>query len=275
MKRIIRVFARKTSMTPTDEMAFYDVPGLFVPDHDEVHVVVVFTWDIERGQFLRDAWESVTDKPVRIGGPAFDDPCLGDFVPGLYLKPGVTVTSRGCINNCAFCFVPKREGKLREIKDFAPGNIIQDNNFLACSHKHRARVYEMLKGQRQIDFRGGLESEYLSDWDVEQMRGLKISALWLACDSRARVRPFLKACEKLARAGFSREKIRCYVLIGDNMDENEDRLRTVFRAGALPFAQLYQPREWKTYSVEWKRFQCQWARPAATKAHMREVEAMA
>lgn len=271
MKRIIRVFARKTSMTPIDDMAFYDVPGLWIPEHDEVHVVVVFTWDIEHGHFLRDAWEGVTDKPVRIGGPAFDDPCLGDFVPGLYLKPGVTVTSRGCVNNCPFCFVSKREGKLREIKDFAPGNIIQDNNFLACSREHRARVYEMLKTQHTIRFSGGLESEFLTEWDIEQMRGLRIKELWMACDSHARIKPFLKACDKLVRAGFRRDQIRCYALCGNDMQENEERLRVIFNAGALPFAQLYQPRAWKEYSKEWKSFQRQWSRPAGTVSHMREV----
>ena len=274
MKRIIRVFARKTSMTPVDDYAFFDVPGLFVPEHDEVHVVVTFTWDIERGKWLRDAWQDVTDKPVKIGGVAFDDPCTGDFIPGLYLKHGVTVTSRGCVNACPFCLVPKREGRLREIENFAAGNIIQDNNFLACSKAHKRRVYDMLKGQHAIRFSGGLESEYLSEWDVEEMRGLRINALFLACDSRARIKPFLNACEKLTRAGFSQNKIFCFVLIGKDMNEEEDRLQTVFRAGALPFAQLEQPREWKEYSHKWKAFQRMWARPALMKAHMKEVNAL-
>ena len=273
MKRILRVFARKTNLTPVDDLAFYDVPGLFIPEHDEVHVVVTFTWDIERGKWLRDCWQDVTDKPVKIGGVAFDDPCTGDFVPGLYLKHGVTVTSRGCINNCAFCFVPKREGKLREIENFAVGNIIQDNNFLACSKQHKRKVYDMLKTQRQVSFRGGLESEFLTDWDVEEMRNLRIFDLWLACDSKARIKPFLKACEKLVKAGFNQNKIRCYALIGDDMRENEERLQTIFRAGALPFAQLYQPRGWKEYPREWRQYQRQWTRPAAMKAHMKAVTA--
>jgi len=68
MSRIIRVFARKTSMTPTDDMAFYDVPGLFIPDHDEIHVVVTFTWDLYRGRYLYESWREVTKKPVLLGG---------------------------------------------------------------------------------------------------------------------------------------------------------------------------------------------------------------
>ena len=272
MKKILRVFARKTSMTPVDDMAFYDTPGLFIPEHDEVHVVVTFTWDLERGEYLRQCWQDVTDKPVKIGGVAFDDPCTGDFVPGLYLKHGVTITSRGCVNACPWCFVAKREGRLREIENFAAGNIIQDNNFLACSKQHKRKVYDMLKTQRQVSFLGGLESEFLTDWDVEEMRGLRIFDLWLACDSKARIKPFLKACEKLVKAGFSQNKIRCYALIGDDMSENEERLQTIYRAGALPFAQLFQPREWKEYSKAWKSFQRTWARPACIKAHMKEAK---
>lgn len=103
------------------------------------------------------------------------------------------------------------------------------------------------------------------------MRGLRIFDLWLACDSKTRIEPFLKACEKLVKAGFSQNKIRCYALIGDDMSENEERLQTIYRAGALPFAQLFQPREWKEYPKEWKSFQRTWARPAAMKKHMAEV----
>lgn len=73
-------------------------------------------------------------------------------------------------------------------------------------------------------------------------------------------------------AGFSQNKIRCYALIGDDMSENEERLQTIFRAGALPFAQLYQPREWKEYPREWRQYQRQWTRPAAMKAHMKAAK---
>ena len=46
MNRIIRVFCRQTSYTPTDDMAFVGPPpGLFIPEHDEIHISCTFTWD--------------------------------------------------------------------------------------------------------------------------------------------------------------------------------------------------------------------------------------
>ena len=60
--------------------------------------------------------------PVHMGGPAFNMPG-GDFVPGMYLKKGYVITSRGCPNRCWFCSVPRREGgRLRELP-ITEGNI--------------------------------------------------------------------------------------------------------------------------------------------------------
>lgn len=266
MSRIARVFPSKNSHTPDDDLAFFDVPGMFMPEFDEVHICTVFTWDIPKAEMLKTAWEG-TGKPVFVGGPAYDDPCDGEFIPGRYLKQGITFTSRGCPNNCSFCFVPKRE-QWREIPNFAEGNVIQDNNFLATSKEHRAKVYQMLKGQKTISFQGGLEAARLTDWDIEQMRELRIHDLWLAADSKEKLPHTIKAIKKLREAGFSQNHIRSYVLIGDDMAENEDRLMQVFRAGALPFAQLYQPEQRINYSTEWKQFARTWSRPACMKARM-------
>ena len=48
--QIIRVFPVKTSYTPDDEFCFFDTPPFreLIPDHDEIHVCCVFTWDRQR-----------------------------------------------------------------------------------------------------------------------------------------------------------------------------------------------------------------------------------
>lgn len=268
--KIARVFPSRNSHTPDDDLAFFDVPGMFFPEFDEVHICTVFTWDIPKAEMLKTAWE-VTGKPVFVGGPAYNDPCDGEFIPGRYLRKGITFTSRGCPNNCAFCFVPKRE-QWREIPNFADGNIIQDNNFLATSKRHRGAVYAMLSDQKAVQFSGGLEAIRLTDWDIKQMSLLHIKDLWLAADTPAKLPYTLDAIKKLS-THFSQNQIRCFVLIGDDMKENEQRLMAVFKAGALPFAQLYQPEQRIEYRTEWKQFARTWSRPAAMKARMREQDA--
>lgn len=95
-----RVFPRKTKASPDDEYAFFSAPGDSLPDIDEVHVSVTFTYDLPRAEYLAREWAHVA--PVKIGGPA-TGMAGGNFTPGMYLKPGYVITSRGCPNHCWFC----------------------------------------------------------------------------------------------------------------------------------------------------------------------------
>ena len=94
--------------------------------------------------------------------------------------------------------------------------------------------------------------------------------LWLSKSNR-QLSEFKRACEKLKKAGFTRDKIHCYVLsYGKDMEADEARARQVYEAGAMPFMQLYRDfTNTKTeYSSDWNRFCRMWQRPAATSAHM-------
>ena len=265
--KVIRVFPTKTSHCPNDEMCFFDVPPMIIPDHDEVHISTVFTWDIPKAKELQYRWQGRTDKPVRIGGPAFDDPG-GEFEPGRYLADGITITSRGCNNNCPFCYVPKREGKLREL-EIKEGYIIYDNNFTQCSRQHQDKVFEMLKSQRAVEFAGGLEAGLITSNLVDKLRSLRIHEIWLAYDGEYADKSVSKAAD-LLKPYFNRNKLRCFVLIGynDNKDKAESRLRRVYELGLLPFAQLYKSgnvEEDTARKADWGSFVREWSRPAIYK----------
>lgn len=273
MKRIIRVFPHRNSYTPEDDMAFVGMPpGLLIPEHDEVHISCTFTWDKPYCEELAYQWEGVTNKPVKLGGVAYGSPIDG-FQPGMYVKRNIIFTSRGCNNHCPWCCVPKVEGRLKELP-ICEGNVIQDNNFLQTSRKHKEAVFSMLKGQHAVCFKGGLEPDLIDDHFCDLLQELgtrKVKELWLACDTDARLPEFEHGCEKLANIGFTRDKIHCYVLsYGKDRDKDEARARKVYEAGALPFVQLYRDfSEQKTeYSKDWEKWARMWQRPAATKAHM-------
>lgn len=274
MSRILRVFARQTSFTPDDELCFFDAPPFapLIPEHDEVHISCTFTWDKPKARELAYQWEGATSKPVKIGGPAFNS-SSAEFVQGMYLKPHIIFTTRGCNNNCPWCVVPKLEGKLRQLDSIPVGNVIQDNNFLQADRKHKDKVFEMLKTQKGICFKGGLEPDLIDDHFIDAIKGLHIKELWLACDTDARFSLFADGCTKLTKAGFDRNKIFCYVLsYGKDMAADEARAAKVYEAGAMPFMQLYRDfSETKTeYPKEWESFARSWQRPAIIKARMKE-----
>ena len=263
--KIIRVFPRKTHMTPTDSLAYIGDPPMFRPEADEVHVSCSFTWDLPKARGLVQAWGQYYPI-VRLGGMS----CLnGVFEPGRYIKQGVTFTSRGCNGQCPWCLVPEREGRLREI-EIKAGNLVQDNNLLQCSKAHIGRVFEMLRGQNGVQFTGGLDARLLTDTVAEDMRGLRIQQAFFAADTKESLRPLVRAIGKL---GLPRDRVRCYVLLafnGETISDAIERLEAVWEIGAMPFAQLYQPPEgYIKYSKEWRAVARTWSRPAAMKAYMK------
>ena len=178
----------------------------------------------------------------------------------------MVITSRGCPNKCWFCSVWKREPRLKEL-EIKEGNILNDDNLLACSHTHINKVFEMLKSQKAIEFIGGLEASLLRDWHIKLMMGISIKQIFFSYDMPDDLEPLIIAGKKLRDAGFNSNKLRCYVLIGfkgDTFEKAEKRLRETWDAGFLPFAMLYT--ETGKYDKQWRRFQRLWTRPAATKA---------
>lgn len=269
--RFLVVVPRKTSMTP--DHAHVGYPDLFSPRGISISISVVFTWDKDRAANIARAWRDYGCN-VTLGGPAFDDPG-GEFLPGLYIKNGVTITSRGCPRSCPWCYVPRREGLLRELKKIHPGYIIQDNNILACSKSHLNKVFQMLRQVGHyalIQFKGGIDPRLLKDWHIQEFKNLRISEIWLSADHKDYEKASLQAIRKLINAGFHGNKVRCYVMIGYNetREQAEQRLFNIYLAGALPFAQFYD-RYNGNDKPEWKLLARTWSRPAAIKARTREL----
>lgn len=256
------MFPRRTRATPADEFAYVGLPHLYT-EADEVHISVTFTWDLPVAEYLEKEWRQVA--PVKIGGPATGERG-GDFEPGVYLKPGYVITSRGCPNHCWFCSVPWREGALRELWIRDGWNVL-DDNLLACSDEHVEQVFRMLSRQKQkAEFTGGLEAIRLKEWHAIRLAVLKPKQIFFAYDTPDDYEPLVNAGKMLRDAGFSEGThiLRSYVLIGypkDTFEDAEKRLYQTIAAGFLPMAMLYRDKS-GFVSKEWAKFQRLWARPA-------------
>lgn len=273
--KIARVFPRKTNMTPDDELAFIDCqpPMIGLPEMDEVHVSVAFSWDMKRAEELAEQWK-IVGVPVKMGGPAFNHPG-GEFVPGLYVKKGMTITSRGCPNHCWFCAVPKRERGLRELKIHDGWNVL-DDNLLACSDEHVEKVFQMLSRQeKKAIFTGGLEAKILKPWHAKRLREIKVERMYFAYDTPDDYEPLVCAGKILHQEGHksTSHSMGCYCLIGypnDTFEKAEKRLVDTIKAGFMPYAMLYRDESGNT-STDWRKFQREWLRPAIVGKKCTEV----
>lgn len=200
---VARVFPRRTRATPDDALAFVGDPPLFLPRVEEVHVSCTFTWDRPEAERLVKTWAAQGYR-VRLGGPAYDS-VAGEFEPGMYVKPGMTITSRGCVHRCGFCFVPTREGGLRLLA-IKPGWDVLDNNLLACPRRHIEAVFDMLAGQpRPARFTGGLDARLLKPWAAARIGRMRLDVAYLAYDRPANAEAVERAVKMLLNAGGWRE----------------------------------------------------------------------
>lgn len=266
--RIIRVFPRRTKATPDDALAYTGPPDLFA-QADEVHVSVSFTYDKVVAEQLAEQWRFVA--PIKIGGVAYGDSSL-EFIPGRYVKPGYTITSRGCPRRCWFCGVWKKWPTANVLPIYDGWNIL-DDNLLACPRPHVEAVFTMLRRQkRRIEFSGGLEALSLEDYQVDLLASLKPRPnMFFAYDPGDKFETLEHAARRLLAAGFTARahRLRCYVLIGypkDTFETAEARLRAIAGIGFTPYAMLWRPelpsQEKWTPGTEWRGFQRRWMRPA-------------
>jgi hypothetical protein len=265
--KIARVFPRKTEQTPDDALVFFTEPPRYGYEKvyeslDEIHISCTFTYDCKTAEWLCKQWESL-GIPVKIGGPAYDN-YTKEFIPGMYLKRGCTITSVGCHNKCWFCSVWKRAGDLKEL-EIKDGWIIQDDNFLLCSENHKKAVIEMLKKQKhRPEFRGGLEAKLLTRADVELIQSANPKSMYFAYDTPDDYEPLIEAGKLLQEAGITlKTRIPyAYVLMGypkDTMQAAEQRCIDTLKAGFIPFGMLYKDKDGNENKA-WRRFSRNWAR---------------
>lgn len=272
-QKIIRIFPRRTNATPDDQdVRVATTPALW-DEADEIHISVAFTWDIAWAEWAAIQWKHVA--PVKLGGPAFNEPG-GDFIPGMYMKKGYVITSRGCPNRCWFCQVPRREGGLLRELPVTDGWILTDDNLLACSDRHIDQVFSMLDRQPyRPKFTGGLEAKLLTQAMAIRLKKLRPEEMFFAYDTPDDLEPLQQAGRFLLNAGFTREShvLRCYVLIGykgDTIEKAEARMKQTYEAGFMPMAMLFRDKK-GDFSQNWKQFQRQWANPIITACNCKKL----
>lgn len=172
----------------------------------------------------------------------------------------IIFTTRGCIRQCPFCIVPKKEGFIHNtsVCNLNPnGKWIQllDNNFFA-NPTWRCNV-EILKSFNQpIDFNSGIDLRILDEEQCKALSELKIKCVHCAWDNykdKDRILPKIELLTKYVKP----YKVMVYVLVGfenkEIVETDIERVMTLFKMGVYPFAMGYvdydNPNYKKTQSV--------------------------
>ena len=150
--------------------------------------------------------------------------------------------SRGCIRNCPFCVVRKKEGFIKSVKPYnlnPNGKHIEilDNNFFA-NPNWREAVQDILNTGQKINLHG-VDVRLIDEEQADALNTLKhTGTIHIAWDfPKMDLRPQLENVTKWIKP----YKLMCYVLIGYNSTPDEDlyRVETLRELGIAPFVMPY------------------------------------
>lgn len=228
---------------------------------DRIYISCVFTKNRSKALGIGKMFSC----PVEIGGYGVNDKQLPKHIehimPDYDLYPGMNFsmgfTSRGCIRECPFCIVWKKEGKIRDhasIKEFwNPKHtrlMLLDNNFLA-SPKWKENIQFLIKHNLKVSISQGLDIRLMNDevafW-LQQIESrtpsFKSRMYYFAFDDPSLVDQVDRGIKILNKAGIKSCYLTFYVLCGFNTTHKEDMERFKFlrKLGAWPYIMKYNDR---------------------------------
>lgn len=229
-----------------DSVEWYD-PLFSRPDRIYTSKVFTFTPDFQD-------YAAGDPEPIR-GGTGYDaitklPEDVERMIPDYSLYPDFPAAlgflTRGCIRNCPWCIVPKKEGALQEVDDIeriSAGKkevVLLDNNFLAADPDFvREQLEKAARLKIRIDFNQGLDARLISSENAKLLAACRwIRYIRFSCDTVSMIDPIRRAVSILRESGCRRE-IFCYMLVTDIADA-ETRLRALVDLNVIPFAQPYR-----------------------------------
>ena len=133
--------------------------------------------------------------------------------------------TRGCPNNCRWCIVPKKEGKVTPYRDWhdlvrsdSDKLVLMDNNILACDYGIK-QLESLIDSGYRIDLNQGMDARLVTDEIAKILSKLKwIRFLRFSCDSIPQIAAVHSAAELLGKYGIRPSKLFVYLLVTSDLD---------------------------------------------------------
>lgn len=149
------------------------------------------------------------------------------------VNAGMGFTSRGCVRQCGFCFVPKKEGKFHnvaEIKDLINPRsnvlILHDNNLTAdpnCINK----LHEIRDRKLVVDINQGCDVRLINEDIAKALSEVKhLRSLHYAWDLMGFEKQVMEGIDILSKY-IKPYKHMCFMLVGFNTTFEEDMYRFI------------------------------------------------
>lgn len=225
---------------PNKKKEEYIVPGGF----DKVYCSVIFDNNIQYVNF-----KNYNKSQIEIGGTGYSlekklPEHIENLSPDYSLYPDNETSygfiSRGCIRNCYFCKVPKKEGKIKQVdtvKNIAKHKFVEflDNNILALPN-HKEILKEIIDLKIRCSFKQGLDIRLLDKENSELLSKIKYTTEYIFAFDDIKYKKMIQ--DKLLLLNWAKNwKLKFYVYVNPNMPLKDtiDRVEFLRENKCLPY----------------------------------------
>ncbi len=140
--------------------------------------------------------------------------------------------TRGCINKCSFCVVPKKEGEIRPysrwqdiVRNDTKRVHFMDNNVLACEYGVE-QLKELANTDYLVDFNQGLDIMLVTEEVVSILAKIKWDTyIRFSCDKEYQLKHFERVIPLFKKYKIPLSKVFVYVLVQKDLDGADRRVQ--------------------------------------------------
>lgn len=237
--------------------------------YDKVYKSKVFNFSPDDNEFF--------DCPIECGGTGFDitkalpdviDRMTPDYTlyPSIDHKTAYGFLTRGCVNKCKWCVVPRKEGSARpymDVEEIAVDGrtnlILMDNNVLAIGYGLEQIEKIIRKGYR-VDFNQALDARLITDDIAKMLAQVKwLGCIRLGCDTPKQIEECERAMKMIDSYRKTPAQYLLYTMLGDDIREAYSRLsywrlHKRVRLVAQPYRDpdvINKPPQWQLDMARW------------------------
>jgi hypothetical protein len=242
---------------------------------DKVYASTIFTRSRKICEYLLKAYPE-----IEIGGTGWDiekklPKAIDDMRPDYSLYnyfDGMEFSTRGCIRNCEFCFVPRKEGKLCQAKRIAEiinksskEIMLLDNNFTA-DPLMIDKCQEIKERDLTVNLCQGVDIRIITDEKAKALTGIRHKErINIAWDLMKYEKQIFEGIDIITQY-CSGSKLKCYMLCGFNTTFEEDmyRFEKLRSLKVVPYVMVYNeiPDERLRHFERWVNgfvyYKCKW-----------------